>query len=119
MSKAARRWTWPLGASLLAVGLLCLVLASAAGAAQTALWGSFNAGKISQAPIGAGKGTDIPIPSALVNRPYGTAIDSAAGRVYWANSGSNSIGYANFDGSGGWTTQYEWRAHGRTGLRST
>ena len=53
MSGAARRWTWPLAASLLAVGLLCLVLASAAGATQTVFWGSFNAGKISHAPIGA------------------------------------------------------------------
>ncbi len=100
MSGAARRWTWPLRASLLAIGLLCLVLASAAGAAQTVFWGSFNAGKISHAPIGTGKGTDIPIPSTFVDGPEGTAVDSAAGRVYWANSSSNTIGYANFNGSG-------------------
>lgn len=100
MPEAARRWTWPFGASLLAVGLLCLTLASAAGAAQTVFWGSFNPSKISHAPIGPGKGTDIPIPSAFVDGPNGTAIDSAAGRVYWTNYSGNSIGYANFDGSG-------------------
>ncbi|HWI97336.1 MAG TPA: hypothetical protein VNS60_14850 [Solirubrobacterales bacterium] len=100
MPRPARRWTWPLGASLLTVGFLCLVHASAAGAAQTVFWGSRDDSKISNAPIGAGKGTDIPIPPALVNRPFGTAVDSAAGRVYWANSGSNTIGYANFNGSG-------------------
>ena len=100
MYEAARRSTWLIGASLIAVGLACLALASIAGAAQTVFWGSFNAGKISHAPIGGGKGTDIPIPPAFVNGPYGTAIDSAASRVYWANFNGNSIGYANFDGSG-------------------
>ncbi len=100
MSEAARRLIQPLGASLFTVGFLCLVLASAASAAQTVFWGSFNPSKISHAPIGDGKGTDIPIPSALVKGPYGTAIDSAAGRIYWANYNGNSIGYANFDGSG-------------------
>lgn len=100
MLEAARSWTWPFGASLLAVGFLYLALASAASAAQTVFWGSRDDSKISHAPIGAGKGTDIPIPSALVNGPYGTAIDSTAGRVYWANSNSDTIGYANFDGSG-------------------
>ena len=100
MHEAPNRSTGPIGASLIAVGLACLVLASAAGAAQTVFWGSFNPSKISHAPIGAGKGTDIPIPSTLVNGPYGTAIDSAAGRIYWANFSGNSIGYANFDGSG-------------------
>lgn len=100
MPETARRWTWSFGASLLAVGFLCLALASAADAAQTVFWGSFNANKISHAPIGSGKGSDIPIPPALVDGPYGTAIDSAAGRIYWANYSGNSIGYANFDGSG-------------------
>lgn len=100
MPGAARRLTWPLGASLLAVGFLGLVLASAAGAAQTVFWGSFNPSKISHAPIGNGKGADIPIPPALVDGPEGTAVDSAAGRVYWANGSGNTIGYANFDGSG-------------------
>ena len=100
MHEAARRSTWPIGASLIAVGFACLALASAANAAQTVFWGSFNPSKISHAPIGPGKGTDIPIPSAFVNGPNGTAIDSAAGRVYWANYSGNSIGYANFDGSG-------------------
>ncbi len=100
MPEAARSWTWRFGASLLAVGLLYLALASAANAAQTVFWGSFNPSKISHAPIGDGKGVDIPIPPAFVDGPYGTAIDSAAGRVYWANYSGNSIGYANFDGSG-------------------
>jgi len=100
MPKTARRWTWPFVAGLFAVAFLYFALASAAGASQIVFWGSYNANKISHAPIGSGKGSDIPIPPALVDGPYGTAVDSAAGRIYWANFRSNSIGYANFDGSG-------------------
>ena len=29
------------------------------------------------------------------------AIDAAAGRIYWANQGNDTISYANLDGSGG------------------
>lgn len=100
MHEALRRSIRPIGASLIAVALAFLVLASAADAAQTVFWGNYNAEKISHAPIGDGKGVDIPIPPTFVDGPYGTAVDSAAGRVYWANYRSDSIGYANFDGSG-------------------
>ena len=33
--------------------------------------------------------------------PQGTAIDSATGRIYWANSQGDGISWANLDGSGG------------------
>ncbi|HWA54491.1 MAG TPA: YncE family protein, partial [Solirubrobacterales bacterium] len=100
MPEAARRSTRLVAVSMLAIGFACLALASKASAAQIVFWGTYNADKISHAPIGAGNGTDIPIPPAYVDGPYGTAVDSAAGKVYWANFRSNSIGYANFDGSG-------------------
>jgi len=47
----------------------------------------------------------LPITGGLVMGPHGVAIDSAAGKIYWANHDSNTgnswIGYANLDGSNG------------------
>ncbi|MBA3833776.1 MAG: hypothetical protein H0X34_18155, partial [Chthoniobacterales bacterium] len=34
-------------------------------------------------------------------QPAGIAVDPAAGRLYWADVGTNKIGYANLNGSGG------------------
>jgi len=34
------------------------------------------------------------------NEPYYMALDRAAGRIYWTNFGNDTIGSANFDGSG-------------------
>lgn len=36
-----------------------------------------------------------------VYQPQGVALDPAAGKVYWANYGTDRISYANLDGSGG------------------
>ena len=36
-----------------------------------------------------------------MNAPQGIAIDSATGRIYWANNGADKISYAALDGSGG------------------
>ena len=33
--------------------------------------------------------------------PQGVALDPAAGKIYWANDGSEEISYANLDGTGG------------------
>jgi len=81
--------------------ILSLCLASTASARRLIFWSNSLANKISYAPvIEGGKGADLPIAQPYVDDPYGTAIDSAAGKVYWLNRGSGgSIGYANLDGS--------------------
>jgi hypothetical protein len=90
------------GTFLLATAMLCLCLASTASARRLVFWSNSIANKISYAPvIEGGKGADLPIAQSYVDDPYGTAIDSAAGKVYWLNRGNGgSIGYANLDGSG-------------------
>ncbi len=100
MQQAASRYAWPVGAGALLVSLLCLSLASAAGANVTVFWSNSNADRISYAPlIEGGSGADVAINPAYVDDPYGTAIDAAAGRVYWLNrGGGGSIGYASLNG---------------------
>jgi hypothetical protein len=90
------------GALALATAILCLCLASTASARRLIFWSNSIANKISYAPvIEGGKGADLPIAQSYVDDPYGTAIDSAVGKVYWLNKGNGgSIGYANLDGSG-------------------
>ena len=87
---------------MLTMAMLCLCLTSTASARRLVFWSNSIANKISYAPvIEGGKGADLPINPSYVNDPYGTAIDSAAGKVYWLNRGNGgSIGVANLDGSG-------------------
>jgi hypothetical protein len=101
MQPVAGRYGWPAGAAALAVAFLCLGLGSTASANVSVFWSNSTANEISHAPlIGGGKGADIPINPAYVDDPYGTAIDAAAGKVYWLNKGNGgSIGHANLDGS--------------------
>jgi DNA-binding beta-propeller fold protein YncE len=82
--------------------MLCLCLTSTASARRLVFWSNSIADKISYAPvIEGGKGADLPIAPPYVDDPYGTAIDAAAGKVYWLNRGNGgSIGYATLDGSG-------------------
>ena len=49
---------------------------------------------------GSGAGGDLNVSGAPVSNPFGLALDRPGGRVYWAN-GSNTIGSARLDGSGG------------------
>jgi DNA-binding beta-propeller fold protein YncE len=90
------------GTITLAMAILGLCLASTASARRLIFWSNSIANKISYAPvIEGGKGADLPIDPSYVDDPYGTAIDSAAGKVYWLNKGNGgSIGFANLDGSG-------------------
>jgi hypothetical protein len=90
------------GAVALTAALLCLFIAATASAANSVYWVNYGANKISRANLGEGGGADLPISAANVNGPYGLAIDSAAGKIYWLNKValSGSIGYANLDGSG-------------------
>ena len=87
---------------LAAIAIVGLFSTPGASARQVVFWSNLGANKISYAPlIEEGSGADLAIPPALVDQPYGTAVDAAAGRVYWLNrGGGGSIGYANLDGSG-------------------
>jgi hypothetical protein len=102
MQSLSPRTAWSVAASALAIALLGLCLASTASARRLIFWSNSTANKISYtAVIEGGRGADLPIDPSYLNDPYGTAINSAAGKVYWLNSGGGgSIGYANLDGSG-------------------
>jgi len=89
-----------IGAVALTAALLCLIWASAAGAADSVYWVNYTANKISHANLSEGGGSDIAIPAGTLNGPQGLAIDAAAGKVYWANENNDTIGYAGLDGSG-------------------
>ncbi len=90
--------------SILTTALVVLGLtASPAGAADQIYWGNEGAESISHSNVAGGGGAEIPITGVDVNHPEGLAIDSAAGRIYWANrnGAEYSIRFANLDGSGG------------------
>ena len=48
-----------------------------------------------------GGGGDLLTSGATLVNPVGVAIDPATGKIYWANSGANTISFANLNGSGG------------------
>jgi DNA-binding beta-propeller fold protein YncE len=50
---------------------------------------------------GSGGGGDLPTGAATVSGPHGLAIDAATRKIYWPNDTTNSISWANLDGSGG------------------
>jgi DNA-binding beta-propeller fold protein YncE len=93
------RW---ISSALLAFAFLW-VAAQSAWAADQIYWGNEGAESISHSNIAGGGGAEIPITGVDVNHPEGLAIDSAAGRIYWANrnGAEYSIRFANLDGSGG------------------
>jgi DNA-binding beta-propeller fold protein YncE len=70
-------------------------------------WADFNGttNRISYANLdNTGDGGDLDTTGATIVNPYGVAIDSAAGRIYWLNSSGGDetrIAYANLDGTGG------------------
>lgn len=81
----------------------CVMFLGFAGTAQAAdsiWWSNYGAG-VSFASLSGGGGGDLNTTGAATSGPYGTAIDTANGRVYWADYDSNQISYANLDGSGG------------------
>jgi DNA-binding beta-propeller fold protein YncE len=56
---------------------------------------------ISFANLDESGGGDLAATGASGNRPFGVALDPAAGRAYWAGYESNTISFSNLDGSGG------------------
>src|SRR5436190_5222269 len=90
-----------MGVLLIAAGLLGLASAPAALGVDRVCWGNGN-DTISYANVnGAGGGGQLNLSGATPSGPRGVAIDTAAGRIYWANQGNDTISYANLDGSGG------------------
>jgi DNA-binding beta-propeller fold protein YncE len=69
-------------------------------AAGRIYWANDN-DTISYANLDGSGGDQLDISGATPSSPYGAAIDPAAGRIYWANRVTNTISYANLDGSGG------------------
>jgi DNA-binding beta-propeller fold protein YncE len=87
-----------------AFGLL-LVAAAPAAAANRIYWSNLQGNSISWANLDGSGGGDLPIDPATISGPMGLAIDTAHGKIYWANYGlpiatGTSIGVANLDGSG-------------------
>jgi low density lipoprotein receptor-related protein 5/6 len=63
-----------------------------------------EAGSISWSSLDGSSGSDVVTTPATLNAPSGLAIDpnsGTRGRLYWANSSTNKIGFANANGSGG------------------
>lgn len=102
MQSSPARTARSIAAGTLAIAVLGLGLTSTASARRLIFWSNSVADKISYAPvIEGGQGADLPIDPIYVDDPHGTAIDSAAGKVYWLNQGNGgSIGYANLNGNG-------------------
>src|SRR3954454_4389787 len=106
-----------MGVLLIAAVLLALAAAPAALGADRIYWGNGTTGTISYANLdGSGgggelnlsgatpepaRGGELNLSGAPPTEPRGVVIDSAAGRIYWANQVNNTISYANLDGSGG------------------
>jgi hypothetical protein len=97
------RWI-SLLAGLWAAGVA--LLPAAARAADRVYWANAGNNTISFADLDGSGGGQLPIPPTSLDVPVGVAIDSASGRIYWADEGSaaggdpGSIWSANLDGSG-------------------
>jgi DNA-binding beta-propeller fold protein YncE len=109
MSDPSRRRLAGIVSALLAVGA---ALAPTARAADRIYWSNYAANSISFANLNGSGGGALPTGAATVFGPMGLAIDSAKGRIYWANWGlggpieagdGKSISFASLNGSGGRT----------------
>jgi hypothetical protein len=64
-------------------------------------WDNYSTHTISFANLDGSGGGDLSTGAATLH-PWDLALDPAHGRIYWANTGTNSaISFANLDGSGG------------------
>src|SRR5438270_1638155 len=72
--------------------------ASAASASDSIYWSSYaNPGAVRFGDLVGSGAHDL---SAGESSPEGVAIDSAAGKIYWADTTSGTIRVANLDGTG-------------------
>jgi DNA-binding beta-propeller fold protein YncE len=87
-----------------ALALCCGLLPATALGADSVYWGDLFANHVSFAPLdGQSAPSNVPFADGVVQGPFGVTIDSAAGRIFWANSdahqGRGAIDFANLDGS--------------------
>ena len=83
----------------LLVGVAALAGAASASAADSIYWGNLEVTHLGRAALTGGGADFSPAPVAA-KYGIGTAIDAAAGKIYWADAGSERILSANLDGSG-------------------
>jgi PQQ-like domain len=95
--RAGVAFGWLRGAVVALVVAMCV--ASPAFGADSVYWSeSTNPGSIRVANLdGTGTASNL---FAGENEPEGVAIDPAAGKIYWADDGSDVIRVGNLDGSG-------------------
>src|SRR5690242_19341786 len=73
------------------VGLaLAAILPASAPAADSVFWSNYGPpSSISWVALDGSVGGNLATPGVTTSYPGGVAIDAAAGRVYWANTGIN------------------------------
>lgn len=82
--------------------LLAVVTTGPLQAADRIYWGDSAEDVVSFANAdGSGAGGDVATPGATMYCPWGTAIDLAAGSLYWTRCGAGGLSFAALDGSGG------------------
>jgi DNA-binding beta-propeller fold protein YncE len=105
---APRRLSKIVSAALPAIAAIAAI-APAASASNRIYWGNYTGNSISYASLDGTGGGTLSTGSATVFGPMGLAIDSARGRIYWANWGvgptgdGKTISFASLSGSGGRT----------------
>jgi DNA-binding beta-propeller fold protein YncE len=99
------------GLGVTARGIAALIAATAplaaftttAAAANRIYWGNYGAtppATMSFANLdGSGGGGVVNTHGATVDEPFGVAIDSAGGTLFWVNDSGNAVSWANLDGS--------------------
>lgn len=89
----------------MAVGCAAAALAVAgapAHASERIYWANSGSEEgISWANVDGSGGGTLETGDATIDDPGGVTIDPAAGKLYWANEGSDTISWAYLDGSGG------------------
>ena len=101
----SRAFALRLLACMALLSALLLAAAASARAAGRIYWSNLNSNSISYANLDGSGAANLPIDPATLDGPMGLAIDSAAGKIYWANFGfvvrdsGTTIGVANLDGS--------------------
>lgn len=76
-----------------------LFFAATASAEDSIYWSDFSAGDLGVAALGGGGSDLVPSPVAT-GEPFGSAIDPTTGKIYWGDTGTNTVKSANLDGTG-------------------
>ncbi len=84
---ASDGYRWRIGTGLLVSGLVFVFLVATANAASRVYWTDEGTKSVSSANLdGSGAGANLStIGATAPNEPSGTTIDSASGKLYWAD----------------------------------